>query len=102
MKTVKIGIIGTGGVANGRHIAELLKCENVKIVALCDINEKALQSSAERAGVEAGKCYTDYRELIADPEVEAVEICTPNHLHAEMAREVLSAGKYLNLEKPLP
>ena len=39
MKTVKIGIIGTGGVANGRHIAELLKCENAKIVALCDIAE---------------------------------------------------------------
>ena len=101
MKAVKIGIIGTGGVANGRHIAELLKCENAKIVALCDVNEKALKSSAERAGVSAEKCYTDYKALIADPEVEAVEICTPNHLHAEMAREVLLAGKFLNLEKPI-
>jgi predicted dehydrogenase len=101
MKTVKIGIIGTGGVANYRHINELLKCENVKIVALCDIDEAALKRSAERAGVGAEGCYTDYRELIADPQVDAVEICTPNHLHAEMARAVLAAGKFLNLEKPI-
>ena len=101
MKTVRIGIIGTGGIANGRHINELLKCENTKIVALCDINPEVLKRSAEKAGVSNEKCYTDYRELIADSEVDAVEVCTPNYLHAEMAKAVLAAGKPLNLEKPI-
>ena len=68
MKTVRIGIIGTGGVANYRHINELLKCENAKIVALCDIDEAALKRSAEKAGVAPEKCYADYKELIADPD----------------------------------
>ena len=101
MNTVRIGIIGTGGVANYRHINELLKCDNAKIVALCDIDEAALKRSAEKAGVAPEKCYADYRELIADPEVDAVEVCTPNFCHAEIARAVLAANKPLNLEKPI-
>ena len=101
MNTVRIGIIGTGGVANYRHINELLKCENTKIAALCDIDEKALKSSAEKAGVAPEKCYADYRDLIADPDVDAIEVCTPNFNHAEIAKAVLSAGKPLNLEKPV-
>ncbi|MBQ8409414.1 MAG: Gfo/Idh/MocA family oxidoreductase [Clostridia bacterium] len=101
MNTVRVGIIGTGGIANWRHIAELLKCENAEIVALCDINEKALKSSAEKAGVAPEKCYVDYRDLIADPDVDAVEVCTPNFNHAEIAKAVLAANKPLNLEKPI-
>lgn len=101
MKEVRIGIIGTGGIANGRHIAELLQCKNAKIVALCDINEAALKRSAEKANVPDEKCYTDYRDLIADPDVDAVEVCTPNFVHAEMARAALAANKPVSLEKPV-
>ena len=100
MKKVRIGIIGTGGISN-KHIDELLKCEEAEIVALCDIDPAALARAREKAGVAEEKCYTDYRTLIADPCVDAVEICTPNYLHAEMARAVLAAGKPLNLEKPI-
>jgi len=101
MGTVRVGIIGTGGIANGKHIKELLECLDAKIVALCDVDPAALERTAARAGVPAEKCYKDYRDLIADPEVDAVEICTPNDLHAEMAKAVLAAGKFLNLEKPV-
>ena len=101
MNTVRIGIIGTGGVAMSRHIKELLQCENAKIAALCDIDPAALSRAAEKAGVPAEKCYSDYRDLIADPEVDAIEICTPNYLHAEMAIAALRAGKPINLEKPV-
>ena len=100
MDKVRIGIIGTGGIS-GKHIDELLKCENAKITALCDIDENALKVKAEKAGVAKEKCYTDYKKLINDPDVDAVEICTPNYLHAQMAKEVLAAGKPLNLEKPI-
>ena len=100
MKKVRIGIIGIGGIS-AKHIDELLKCENAEIVALCDIDEKALAKGREKTGVLIEKCYTDYKALIADPDVDAVEICTPNHLHAEMARAVLAAEKPVNLEKPI-
>ena len=101
MKTVRVGIIGTGGIANGRHIREYLQCKDAEIVALCDIDAEALKRSAEGAGVSDKKCYTDYRDLIADQDVDAVDICTPNCLHAEMARAALSAGKPVCLEKPV-
>ena len=101
MNTVRIGIIGTGGVAMYRHIKELLQCKNARITALCDIDPTALSRAAEKAGVPTEKCYSDYRDLIADPDVDAIEICTPNYLHAEMAIAVLASGKPVNLEKPV-
>lgn len=101
MKKIRIGIIGTGGIAMGRHVRELLACENAEIVALCDIDSRRLEKAREKVGVASEKCYTDYRELICDPDVDAVEICTPNYLHAEMAIAALRAGKPTNLEKPI-
>lgn len=100
MKQVRVGIIGIGGIAE-KHIRELLQCEDATIVALCDIEQKALARGREKTGVPVEKCYTDYRALIADEAVDAVEICTPNYLHAEMARAALAAGKPINLEKPI-
>lgn len=100
MKKVKIGIIGVGGIAN-KHIAELLCCEDAEIVAMCDINPAAIEAKNAKLHLAPEKCYSDYKELIADPDVEAVEICTPNYLHAEMAIAALGAGKPINLEKPI-
>lgn len=100
MKTVRIGIIGTGGISH-KHIKELLACKDAKIVALCDIDEERLKAAAQETGVAPEKCYTDYRDLIADEEVDAVEVCTPNYVHAEMAIASLAAGKPVNLEKPV-
>lgn len=101
MKKVKIGIIGLGGIGRGRHLREMLECENAAVVALCDTDEERLEIAREAAGIPKEKCYTNYEDLIADPDVEAVEVCTPNDLHAEMAIKVLKAGKPLNLEKPI-
>lgn len=101
MKKIKIGIIGMGGIAMGVHVTELLQCQEAQIVAVCDVDEGALSRAREKLGLPAEKCYTDYHALIADKEVEAVEICTPNYLHAPMAIAALKAGKPINLEKPL-
>ncbi|MBQ8432020.1 MAG: Gfo/Idh/MocA family oxidoreductase [Clostridia bacterium] len=100
MKTVNIGIIGVGGIAK-KHIKELLAYEDVKITAICDIDPKAIGEKNEQLQLPAEKCYENYLDLIADPDVDAVEICTPNHLHAPMAIDALKAGKPVNLEKPL-
>jgi len=101
MKKVKIGIIGVGGIAMGVHVPGLQKCEDAVITAVCDIDKDALARAQEKLGLPQEKCYTDYRDLIADPDVDAVEICTPNALHAEMAIAALHAKKPVNLEKPI-
>lgn len=100
MKKIRIGIIGLGGIAN-KHIDELLQQEGAKITAICDISPAAIAEKNKRLGLAPEKCYEDYRALIADAEVDAVEICTPNHLHAPMAIAALQAGKPVNLEKPI-
>ena len=101
MKIVKIGIIGVGGIAMNRHIWEILECPDARIVALCDIDEKAMDMALDKYELEEVRKYTNYKELIADNDVEAIEICTPNDLHAEMAIEALRRGKPINLEKPI-
>ncbi|MCQ2432379.1 MAG: Gfo/Idh/MocA family oxidoreductase [Clostridia bacterium] len=98
---VRIGIIGCGGIANGVHITQLLNVNQCKITALCDINPKALASTAARVGIDEAHCFSDYHDLIACPDVDAVEICTPNYLHIPMAVDVVHAGKSVNVEKPL-
>lgn len=101
MDILRIGIIGAGHVANGAHIPKLLQCENAKITAVCDINEEHLKKTADQLGVDEAHRFTDYRALIACPDVDAVEICTPNDLHIPMALDVVRAGKKLEVEKPL-
>ena len=60
-----------------------------------------MKNAREKIGLSPEKCYTNYLDLINDPDVDAVEICTPNYLHAEMAIAALNAGKPINLEKPI-
>lgn len=101
MKEIKIGLIGCGGIACGSHLPGLSSATGAKIWALCDINEEKLNSAAEKYGVPAERRFTDWRELIACPEVEAVDICTPNYLHVPMAEAAVDAGKPFCCEKPL-
>ncbi|MBQ2286995.1 MAG: Gfo/Idh/MocA family oxidoreductase [Acutalibacteraceae bacterium] len=101
MSTVRVGIIGVGGIANGRHIPELLQVKDCKITAICDINENALKSVGDKLGIDEAHRFTDYKDLIKCSDVDAVEVCTPNYLHVPMAAEAVSAGKPINVEKPL-
>ena len=95
----RIGIIGVGGIANGVHIKELMDVAECKITAICDVSENALKKTAEKLGDVL--CFTDYKELVDCDEVDAVEICTPNYLHVEMAEYAARKGKPINVEKPL-
>lgn len=98
---VRIGIVGCGGIANGRHIPELLNADGCKITALCDTDGEALKRTAERIGIDEAHCFEDYKKLAECEEVDAVEICTPNHLHVPIAEYVVSLNKPANIEKPL-
>jgi len=100
-KTFRIGIIGCGGIANGKHMPSLAKQPNAEMVAFCDIVIERAQEAAKKFGSEGAKVYTDYRELLGDPSIDIVHICTPNDSHAEIAIAALEAGKHVMCEKPM-
>ena len=100
-KVLKIGIIGCGGIANGKHMPSLKPIKNVELVAFCDLfAEKAIQA-AEQYGTPDAKVYTDYKELLNDKTIDVVHVCTPNKSHAEISIASLRADKHVMCEKPM-
>lgn len=95
----RIGIIGLGNRSRA-HTRALLTLPEAKVTALCDVDSPRLQAARQQTGGSA-TTYTDYRELVRDPNVSLVVIVAPNFLHAEMAIAALKAGKDVLLEKPL-
>src|SRR5581483_4974946 len=100
-KTVRIGIVGCGGIANGKHMPSLSKLDNVELVAFCDIIPERAQKAAKEYGKENAKVYTDYRKLLEDKTIDVVHVCTPNISHAEITIAALEAGKHVMCEKPM-
>lgn len=100
-RTVKAGIIGCGGIANGKHLPALKNLPDVSVVAFCDIIKERAEEAAKKFGAEGARVYTDYRELLADPEVETVHVCTPNRSHSFITVDALDAGKHVICEKPM-
>lgn len=98
MKKLKVGVIGCGSIAKYRHFPEYVANENVEIVAVCDIVKKRAEAAAEKYGAEA---YTDYEVMLAEADIDAVSVCTPNYLHAPMSIAALNAGKHVLCEKPM-
>ena len=100
-RKVRIGIIGCGGIANGKHMPALKKIEEAEMVAFCDIIEERAVKAAKEFGVEGAKVYTDYRELLEDESIESVHVCTPNRSHSFITVDALEAGKHVMCEKPM-
>lgn len=94
----KIGIIGCGKIAQLRHIPEYMARDDVRIAGVYDNNSRRAAEVAEKCGA---KCYHTYEELLANPEIAAVSICTANNAHAEMSVNALRAGKHVLCEKPM-
>ncbi|PRO65942.1 gfo/Idh/MocA family oxidoreductase [Alkalicoccus urumqiensis] len=95
---IRIGIIGAGGIARGRHIPVLKELEaQVEVTAVCDVNIE----TAKQAAVEFSHPFvtSEYAEVFS--RVDAVVICTPNKFHAEIAIAALEAGKHVMCEKPM-
>jgi predicted dehydrogenase len=98
---LKIGIIGCGGIANGKHMPSLAKLASVEMVAFCDIIVERAQAAAEKYGAAGARVYADYKELLAQEDVDVVHVCTPNSSHAEITIASLEAGCHVNCEKPM-
>ena len=101
MEKLKVGIIGCGGIANGKHMPALAKIKEVELVAFCDIIEERAVEAAKKYGVEGAKVYTDYKELLADESIVTVHVCTPNRSHSFITIDALEAGKHVMCEKPM-
>lgn len=92
------GIVGCG-VIGPWHARAVAACPQARLAAVCDvIPEKAQKLAAEHGNA---RVYTDYRELLADPAVDVVSVCTPSGLHAEVAVAAARAGKHALSEKPM-
>jgi predicted dehydrogenase len=99
METIRVGVIGAGGIAQRSHIPAYLNTPGVELVAIADINEKKLTYVADRFGIP--RKYTDYHELLQQTDIDAVSVCTPNYLHVQVSIDALKAGKHVLCEKPV-
>lgn len=95
---MKVAVIGCGTIANAQHIPAYMKNEEAEIKYFCDIIPERAEAAVEKYG--CGKAVTDYREVLADEEVEAISVCTPNKVHSEITIAALKSGKNVLCEKP--
>ncbi len=100
-KKLKIGIIGCGGIANGKHMPNLAKIPEVEMVAFCDIVLERAEKAKAAYGTEDAKVYLDYHDLLKDESIDIVHVLTPNREHAPITIDALEAGKHVMCEKPM-
>src|SRR5579872_6408294 len=97
MSPLRVGVIGLGFVGRA-HVDALRRIPGVEVVAAAGSGPH-ITAQAEPLGI--AKAYADYRDLIADPEIDAIHNCTPNYLHFAINCAALEAGKACFAEKPL-
>lgn len=95
---LNIGIIGCGKIGQVRHLPEYAANPDVNIAGVFDINQARAD---EIAGKYGAKAYGSYQELLADPGIDAVSVCTINSTHAQISIAALEAGKHVLCEKPM-
>lgn len=99
-KKVKIGIIGTGWIAEA-HVANYLRCPDVEIVAAADLVPGKAEKFCKTNGIDGIRLYPDHKSLIDNEELDAVSVCTYNRTHAECSIYALQHGVNVLLEKPM-
>ncbi|MFS8617245.1 MAG: Gfo/Idh/MocA family oxidoreductase [Solitalea sp.] len=107
---INIGQIGCGRIALSHDMPSTLKYDEARMVAVCDVDRKRaaggkawtekFYADNKKPGYVDVKVYEDYREMIADKDIDAVIISTPDHWHAQPAMEAALAGKHIYLQKP--
>ncbi|NWF88324.1 MAG: Gfo/Idh/MocA family oxidoreductase [Ignavibacteriaceae bacterium] len=95
----KIAVIGLGGVAQLIHLPNLLKINNVSVSAVAEINKNRLNTIADKFNIK--ERYTDYKELLAKNNCDAIVIATPTSTHKDVAIDCFKAKKHVLVEKPL-
>lgn len=96
---IRIGMVGAGAIAQVAHLPVLRKMKGVEIAGICDNDVAKARALAQRLGVSAW--YTDIEELLEYGKVDAVVVCTPNHLHEVHTLSALAAGAHVVVERPI-
>ncbi len=99
-KVLNVGIIGTGGIFHGAHAQAWKDMPDAQVIAMCDPKPEKCAKWAAEYGVAEQHIFTDYRELLKVKGLDAVDICTPNLYHSEIAVAALEAGLHVFCEKP--
>ena len=97
-KELRVGLVGVGAAAQINHIPALKRTEGVELVALVDRDPEKAARVAQKFAVP--KVHTRLDDLLSDDDIDAVDLCTPNFLHAPMAIAALEAGKHVLCERP--
>ena len=97
MRKVKWGVIGAGGIADRRTLPGMMLAKNAELVAVMEISDELAEKL--RAKYNAKRAYTDYKALLADPEVECVYIASPVTCHKEQVIAAAEAGKHVRQQK---
>ncbi|MFD7159328.1 Gfo/Idh/MocA family protein [Kribbella sp. NPDC059898] len=95
---IKVGLIGAGGIASAHIKGYRAHSDKIGVVAVADAVEETAKKRGEELGAAA---YTDYKEMLANEELDAVDICLPHHLHRDAIVAAADAGKHILCEKPL-
>lgn len=98
MGPIRVAIVGCGRISD-LHELGYRGLEDARIVAVCDVNPRRARAKARAWGVD--RVYTDYRQVLEDPEVDLVELLVPHHLHAPMTVAACQAGKHVSVQKPM-
>ena len=88
---MKVAVIGCGTIANSAHIPSYMNNPEAEIKYFCDIIPERAVTAVNQYG--CGTPIEDYHEALNDPEIEAVSVCTPNNVHAQIAMDAMRAGK---------
>jgi predicted dehydrogenase len=100
MNKIRIGMIGTGGIA-GWHAKQLQELPEAEITALADTSIENRQKFVEKFGLQQALQFSDYLEMLDQAELDAVVICSPHTLHFQQATDVLNRGLHVLIEKPM-
>lgn len=99
MKSIRLAVIGAGGIAQVAHIPNWKQIPGVELVAVCDTQKTRAKAVAEHFGIP--HVFTDDDEILKMDEIDAVDICAPTNAHMALAIKALSAGKHVLVEKPM-
>ncbi len=106
---IQVGQIGFGRIAREHDLPDTMRYDQARVIAVCDVDRNRMQDGKnwiekryldQNKGGHEVKTYGDYREMLMNPEVDAVIISTPDHWHAQPAIEAALAGKHIYLQKP--
>lgn len=96
--SIKAGIIGTGFIGPA-HVEAIRRLGFVEVLAVAERGDDLAAFKAKELSIP--KSYGDYKQMLADPEIQVIHNCTPNHLHFDVNKEIMAAGKHVISEKPL-